>query len=157
MCVVVQGSGVDVFAVQPGLTSTSLYSGMQKTFLFYWFFVTMTFIFGQSPERGSLSLLYCATAPELEGTQVYVYSRYHDSCSLWCFMLQACVFPEAAVPTSFTRACVGTVISVSQLSSGGGVCFACGDSMLKVHLAPQCLLVNTVVLVCLWARASQAR
>lgn len=62
-----QGSGVDVFAVQPGLTSTSLYSGMQKTFLFYWFFVTMTFILGQSPERGALSLLYCSTAPELEG------------------------------------------------------------------------------------------
>ncbi len=68
MGVVVQGSGVDVFAVQPGLTSTSLYSGMQKTFLFYWFFVTMTFFLGQSPERGCLSLLYCATAPELEGT-----------------------------------------------------------------------------------------
>lgn len=62
-----QGTGVDVFAVQPGLTNTSLYSGMQKTFLFYWFFVLMTLIFGQSPERGSLSLLYCATAPELQG------------------------------------------------------------------------------------------
>ncbi|KAL0047126.1 hypothetical protein WJX82_007247 [Trebouxia sp. C0006] len=62
-----QGSGVDVYAVQPGLTSTSLYSGMQKTFLFYWFFVTMTFFLGQSPERGCLSLLYCATAPELQG------------------------------------------------------------------------------------------
>lgn len=62
-----QGTGVDVFAVQPGLTSTSLYSGMQKTFMFYWFFVLMTFMFGQSPERGCLSLLYCATAPELQG------------------------------------------------------------------------------------------
>ena len=64
---VMQGSGVDVFAVHPGLTSTSLYAGMQKTFLFYWFFIAMTFAFGQSPERGCLSLLYCATAPELEG------------------------------------------------------------------------------------------
>ncbi|KAL3162244.1 hypothetical protein ABBQ32_009943 [Trebouxia sp. C0010 RCD-2024] len=60
-------SGVDVFAVQPGLTNTSLYSGMQKTFVFYWFFLAMTFLVGQSPERGSLSLLYCATAPELQG------------------------------------------------------------------------------------------
>ena len=67
-----QGSGVDVFAVQPGLTSTSLYSGMQKTFVFYWFFVAMTFLFGQSPERGCLSLLYAATAPELKGvSRVY--------------------------------------------------------------------------------------
>ena len=64
------GSGVDVFAVQPGLTSTSLYSGMQKTFLFYWFFRTMTFVIGQCPERGCLSLLYCATAPELTGQSV---------------------------------------------------------------------------------------
>lgn len=63
-----QDSGVDVFAVQPGLTNTSLYSGMQKTFVFYWFFLAMTFLVGQSPERGSLSLLYCATAPELQGT-----------------------------------------------------------------------------------------
>lgn len=62
-----QGSGVDVFAVQPGLTNTSLYSGMQKTFLFYWFFRTMTFAIGQCPDRGALSLLYCATAPELTG------------------------------------------------------------------------------------------
>lgn len=61
---------MDVFAVQPGLTSTSLYSGMQKTFLFYWFFVLMTFMFGQSPERGCLSLLYCATAPELQGMTI---------------------------------------------------------------------------------------
>lgn len=62
-----QGTGVDVFAVQPGLTSTSLYSGMQKSALFYWFFVAMTFFLGQSPERGSLSLLYCATEPKLTG------------------------------------------------------------------------------------------
>lgn len=64
---VLQGSDVDVFAVQPGLTSTSLYSGMQKSALFYWFFVAMTFFLGQSPERGSLSLLYCATEPQLTG------------------------------------------------------------------------------------------
>ncbi len=76
-----QGSGVDVFAVQPGLTSTSLYSGMQKTFLFYWFFVTMTFLLGQSPERGCLSLLYCATAPELEGEHSQAAVSYTHSAS----------------------------------------------------------------------------
>lgn len=70
-----QGTGVDVFAVQPGLTSTSLYSGMQKTFLFYWFFVLMTLLFGQSPERGCLSLLYCATAPELQGKAILTYDH----------------------------------------------------------------------------------
>ena len=77
MLVGMQDSGVDVFAVQPGLTTTSLYSGMQKTFVFYWFFMAMTFLVGQSPERGSLSLLYCATAPELQGTVIPQCSHEH--------------------------------------------------------------------------------
>jgi NAD(P)-dependent dehydrogenase (short-subunit alcohol dehydrogenase family) len=59
--------GIDFFAAHPGLSSTSLYSNMQPTAWFFLFFRTTEIFFGQSPQKGATSMLYCATAPELKG------------------------------------------------------------------------------------------
>lgn len=59
--------GTDYFASHPGWSNTSLYSNMQKSAAFFWFFRVSEILFGQSSKRGCISMLYCATAPELEG------------------------------------------------------------------------------------------
>jgi hypothetical protein len=64
-----KGTGVESYACHPGLTRTDLFRkgdhDKMTTFITDW----AQWVSGQSAESGALSLLYCATAPELQGKE----------------------------------------------------------------------------------------
>eukprot|EP00879_Flechtneria_rotunda_P007465 GHRR01007831.1.p1 GENE.GHRR01007831.1~~GHRR01007831.1.p1 ORF type:complete len:433 (+),score=143.65 GHRR01007831.1:508-1806(+) len=71
------GTGVDSFACHPGTARTDIFrkSDHEKmsTVITDW----MQWLGGQSAESGALPLLYCATAPELEGKGGTYYGPYY--------------------------------------------------------------------------------
>ena len=62
-----KGTGVESYACHPGLTRTDIFHKgdheKMTTIITDW----GQWLAGQSAESGALSLLYCATAPELQG------------------------------------------------------------------------------------------
>lgn len=62
-----QGSGVESFACHPGLVRTDIFRKADHDKLASVTTDWAQWLSGQTAESGALPLLYCATAPELEG------------------------------------------------------------------------------------------
>lgn len=62
-----QGSGVDSFLCQPGMTSTPVYKKTDKSQVMANVLDAAQKVMGQTEERGAVPTLYAATAPELSG------------------------------------------------------------------------------------------
>ena len=62
-----QGSGLESFICQPGMTSTPVYAKTDKSQVLANVLDAAQKVFGQTEERGAIPLLHSATAPELTG------------------------------------------------------------------------------------------
>ncbi|KAL3154197.1 hypothetical protein ABBQ32_013708 [Trebouxia sp. C0010 RCD-2024] len=62
-----QGSGIDSFICQPGMSSTPVYGKTDKSHVMANVLDAAQKVLGQTEERGAVSLLYAATAPEVSG------------------------------------------------------------------------------------------
>ncbi|KAL4441496.1 hypothetical protein ABPG77_002000 [Micractinium sp. CCAP 211/92] len=77
-----EGSGVDVFVVQPGTTQSDLFPKQDYEKSESKMLDTLQKYAGQSPERGALSTLYCATEPELQGKPGGYYGPWYSSSGM---------------------------------------------------------------------------
>jgi len=59
-----EGTGVTVNAVHPGLVRTNIARNVRGVRRFLWRLITL---FAKSPERGAETIVYLATSPEVEG------------------------------------------------------------------------------------------
>lgn len=62
-----QGSGIDSFICQPGMSSTPVYGKTDKSHVMANVLDAAQKVLGQTEERGAVPLLYAATAPEVSG------------------------------------------------------------------------------------------
>lgn len=62
-----RGTNVDVFTMHPGLTNSGLYDKPSWWHPVTWVTVPGARLLGQSPARGAISTVHCATAPDLQG------------------------------------------------------------------------------------------
>ncbi|GAB4818598.1 hypothetical protein N2152v2_005644 [Parachlorella kessleri] len=62
-----RNADVDVFTMHPGLTNSGLYDKPSWWHPVTWVTVPGARLLGQSPARGAISTVHCATAPDLQG------------------------------------------------------------------------------------------
>ena len=62
-----QGTGLETFICQPGMTSTPVYRKTDKSQVLANVLDAAQKVMGQTEERGAIPLMYTATAPELAG------------------------------------------------------------------------------------------
>ena len=69
-----QGTGIDVFSVQPGLVNTPLFDKADWSKPATWINRPGARLLGQSAERGAISTVRAASDPELQGNRIMLFA-----------------------------------------------------------------------------------